>query len=356
MAKAKLATAGGSTGSRETSGRALESSKEAAAAQAPIWIEYLRLLRAPNVFTAVADVTMGYVAVTAGNVQLPTLAILIAASALLYMAGMVLNDVFDVEIDRKERPQRPLPSEKIPLGVATRLGWGLLAGGVVLAVVAGAFAMSDEVTGQGALFWRPGLIGILLAGAIVLYDRFAKATVAGPLVMGSCRLLTVLLGMSVAAPFPGMSLLALGYDAAQWTIALGIGTYIVGLTCFARTEAENPSKAWMILGTVIMAIGVSFLAWWPRYAPFDMPLRISYDYLLPGLLLVISAFAVFGECVRAIRHPKPEIVQYAVKWSILALILFDATLVLALGTPTQAAGVAALYVAALLVGTAVYST
>lgn len=356
MAKAKLATAGGSTGSREGAGRTLESTKNAAAAQTPIWLEYLRLLRAPNVFTAIADVTMGYVAVTAGNVQIPTLAILIAASAMLYMAGMVLNDVFDVEVDRKERPHRPLPSERIPLATATRLGWGLLAGGVVLSTVAGAFAMHHEVTGQGALFWRPGLIGILLAAAIVLYDRFAKATVAGPLVMGSCRLLNVLLGMSVAAPFPGMSLLALGYDAAEWTIALGIGTYVVGLTCFARTEAENPSRAWLILGTLVMAIGVFFLAWWPRYAPFDMPLRISYDYLLPGLLLVISAFAVFGECIRAIRHPKPEHVQYAVKWSILALILFDATLILALGTPMQAAGVGALYIAALLVGSAVYST
>src|SRR5690349_2557159 len=121
MAKAKLATAGGSTGGRETGGRALESSKNAAEAQAPIWLEYLRLLRAPNVFTAVADVTMGYVAVTAGNVQIPTLAILIAASAMLYMAGMVLNDVFDVEVDRKERPHRPLPSERIPMASATRL-------------------------------------------------------------------------------------------------------------------------------------------------------------------------------------------------------------------------------------------
>lgn len=351
MAKAHVSMSGRATGNAV---RKAEKAKDPDA-PAPIWIEYLRLVRAPNVFTAVADVTMGYVAVTAGNIHIPTLSILIAASALLYMAGMVLNDVFDVEIDRVERPKRPLPSGRIPLGTASQIGWGFLAAGVVLAVVAGAFAMTSPTAG-GALFWRPGLIGLLLAGAIVLYDRYAKQTVAGPLVMGSCRLFNVLLGMSVAAPFPGMSTLALGFDAAQWTIALGIGTYVVGLTCFARTEADKPSKAWLILGTLIMAIGVFFLAWWPRYAPFDMPLRITYDYLLPGLLLVISIFAVFGECVRAIRHPTPENVQYAVKWSILALILFDATLILALGYPTQAAGVAALYVAALLVGSAVYST
>ena len=44
-----------------------------------------------------------------------TIGLLAAASALLYSAGMVLNDVFDVELDRQEQPYRPLPSGRIPL-------------------------------------------------------------------------------------------------------------------------------------------------------------------------------------------------------------------------------------------------
>jgi 4-hydroxybenzoate polyprenyltransferase len=36
-----------------------------------------------------------------------------ASSALLYVSGIVFNDFFDIEIDRKERPFRPLPSNEI---------------------------------------------------------------------------------------------------------------------------------------------------------------------------------------------------------------------------------------------------
>ena len=119
---------------------------------------YLELLRLPNVFTAVADVAMGFFFVAvplnqhAGMIipgcawafsddpqrsLLPigmwTLGLLAAASALLYSAGMVLNDVFDVELDREEQPDRPLPSGRISLGSARWLGWQLLTLGIMLA-------------------------------------------------------------------------------------------------------------------------------------------------------------------------------------------------------------------------------
>lgn len=44
-----------------------------------------------------------------------TVGLLIAASAALYLAGMVLNNVFDIELDRDEQPYRPLPSGRISL-------------------------------------------------------------------------------------------------------------------------------------------------------------------------------------------------------------------------------------------------
>ncbi|MCO6457924.1 MAG: UbiA family prenyltransferase, partial [Pirellulaceae bacterium] len=97
-------------------------------------LDYLRLLRIPNVFTAVADVTMGFLVVHGGLQPWPAFACLVAASCLLYLAGMVLNDVFDIEVDRRERPERPLPSGRIPLGRARWLGLGMLGGGVLAGV------------------------------------------------------------------------------------------------------------------------------------------------------------------------------------------------------------------------------
>ena len=39
-----------------------------------------------------------------------TVAVVAVAMALFYTAGMILNDVADLEVDRRERPERPLPS------------------------------------------------------------------------------------------------------------------------------------------------------------------------------------------------------------------------------------------------------
>ena len=78
-------------------------------------LAYLRLMRLPNVFTALSNVAMGFAFARDWNRPFGTsdailLACLAGASALLYTAGMVLNDVFDYDVDRQERPFRPLPS------------------------------------------------------------------------------------------------------------------------------------------------------------------------------------------------------------------------------------------------------
>ena len=154
-----------------------------------------------------ADVAMGFLFVQAADwkwdhvvATLATLAMLIAASSLLYIAGVVLNDVFDLEIDRRERPERPMPSGRVSLDAARRLGWRLLVLGVAL--------------GTGAVFFtgqlRPGVVAALLATVILLYDAWLKRTPLGPLAMGACRMLNVLLGMSAVDVRPARRALARG--------------------------------------------------------------------------------------------------------------------------------------------------
>ena len=74
---------------------------------------YAQLVRLPNVFTALADICLG--ALVAGTTDVPRMAFVcvLLASACLYSGGMVWNDFFDVEQDRRERPFRPLPSGRI---------------------------------------------------------------------------------------------------------------------------------------------------------------------------------------------------------------------------------------------------
>src|SRR5579883_2424802 len=90
---------------------------------------YLRLIRLPNVLTAAADSLAGWL-LAGGSLAEPGRWLpLTAASMALYASGTALNDVFDLEVDRAERPGRPLPSGQVSIGVATGLGaLGLLLG------------------------------------------------------------------------------------------------------------------------------------------------------------------------------------------------------------------------------------
>src|SRR5438067_1808835 len=93
-------------------------------------LPWLRLMRLPNVFTAIADVAMGYLFVQREVTDGLVLGCLIAASAALYTAGIAFNDVFDREIDAKERPFRPIPSGQISLTSACLLATTLLIAGI----------------------------------------------------------------------------------------------------------------------------------------------------------------------------------------------------------------------------------
>jgi 4-hydroxybenzoate polyprenyltransferase len=185
-------------------------------------VAWLKLLRLPNVFTAVADVMMGYLVTSRGILHSPSnLAFLVLASCCLYLSGMVLNDVFDAEVDAREQPERPIPSGRISIDAAKAVGWGLLATGLLVAWCLSIFIEND---------WRPGVIATLLAMCILMYDGPLKRMRIAPLVMGECRFLNVLLGMSLTL---------IPWDKFEILIAAGIGIYIFGVTVFARTDAHK---------------------------------------------------------------------------------------------------------------------
>ena len=134
-------------------------------------------------------------------------------TSFLYVAGMFLNDAFDVGFDRQHRPTRPIPSGAISLKDVWI--WGVVFLGI----------------GIGSLAWMGKttlLLGLLLAGAILVYDAFHKLVGLAPLVMGLCRCLVYLVAASVSAK--GVTGLAVW---SGWALAL----YIMGLSFLARKEA-----------------------------------------------------------------------------------------------------------------------
>ena len=279
--------------------------------------DYFELVRLPNVFTAVADVAMGFLVTHAafgtfegwGPRDGWIFALLAAASAGLYSAGMVLNDVFDLEVDTQERPWRPLPSGRISLGAARWLGCELLLVGVALAWVAGFLA--------GGL--RPGVVACMLAACVVLYDGYLKRTPLGPPAMGACRMLNVLLGMSAAAG---------PWQPAHWLVAAAMGTYVVGVTWFARTEARKSNRLHLGLATAVMMLGIALVALFGRLAEDVGPLlgrQPDRWYLLMTVLGVLIGW----RCLSAVIEPVPQQVQRAVKQCILSIVVLDAAACLA---------------------------
>jgi 4-hydroxybenzoate polyprenyltransferase len=314
------------------------------------FLAYLQLIRAPNVFTSIADIAMGFLVVSSSLEPWWQFAALALASAAMYSAGMVLNDVFDFHVDSQLRPQRPLPSRRISRVLAARLGYTLLFLGASFAATVGFVARWESHNP-----WRSGAVAGLLMAAIYLYDGLLKTTVLGPWLMGSCRFLNVLLGMSLGDP-PGFDQShLLGYTLFQLAIAGGIGIYITGVTWFARREAEHSPRLQLGFGLGLMVLGVALLGAAPQWAADAAGLRYNPTYVWP-LILFLLTFPILRRCLVAIAAPFPNQVQSAVKLSILSLIILDAAVVLLTSDWYWAVGIVALLVPTILLRRWVYST
>jgi 4-hydroxybenzoate polyprenyltransferase len=297
-------------------------------------------MRLPNVFTAMADVLMGFWFTHPTLSPIGTLCLLLASSACLYTAGMVLNDVYDLEQDRRERPQRPLPSGQISIQTATLLGMSLLIVGMLLGGQWHIAMMRGDP--------RSGLVVACLAILILLYDRVLKRTLAGPIAMGACRTLNVLLGMSVLkGPWGG----------AHWMIAAGMGVYVTGVTLFARREAATSHTNQLLAALALIFCGMFALWWYPVLMTNEVVGPIYPPQFLCWVLLWLVLFGFVGwRCVRAIMRPEPRMVQVAVKSCILSIIALDALVLLPVRGATAATVVFLLLIPTVLLGRWVYST
>jgi 4-hydroxybenzoate polyprenyltransferase len=308
---------------------------------------YAQLLRLPNVFTAWADIGLAALVTGALAEHWRPLLLLVAASGCLYCAGMVWNDYFDVEQDRRERPFRPLPSGRVTPGAAAALGTLLLAAGGGCAVLADSLR---EVFG-----WRASLLAAGLAGTILLYDGWLKRTPLGPVAMGTCRFLNVLLGLSVYPEGVG-----------RWglPLALVVGVYVAGVTWLARTEAGESSARALAGAAAVMAVGLLLALTLPALrtpvlqpddADIVLPAAVWWGQALFPYLLLLFIFYVGAAVRRAVARPVPERVQAAVRRAVLGLVALDAILATGLA---GLAGLALLLLLlpALYLGRWVYST
>jgi 4-hydroxybenzoate polyprenyltransferase len=284
---------------------------------------YLELLRPANVVTALGDVLAGFA--IAGLRHPERLPWLLLGSCCLYAGGVVLNDVFDREIDRLERPERPIPSGRIRAAQAAALGAGLLVLGVGAASAANTTAL---------------FVALAIAACVLLYDAWGKRHGAiGPLNMATCRALNLLLGVA-AVPA------ALG---GAWPIAAVPLLYIYAVTAISRGEVHGGSRraAGSALMVMLAALaGLTLVIIRAETNAAGRPAQEGND-AVPALILVAAlAWRVVPLFVAALRQPQPATIRAAVKRGVLSLVLLDAALAAAFAGPAYAAAVLATGLAA----------
>jgi 4-hydroxybenzoate polyprenyltransferase len=255
------------------------------------------LVRLPNVFTAPSNVLAGYFATTlpaeASGVHL---AALMVSSGLLYIAGIVLNDYFDIEVDRKERPSRPLPSGSVPKRHAMV---------IALTALIAANAIALFAVGPASV-----TVSLAITAMIIAYDYRLKHTIAGPFAMGGARFLNVILGAS-----PAILLIGAGIQQGVAVFAAAsLFLFVVAVTLLSKKEvgSEKPSLLpfSMVFAVIaaIAAIGLIILRW--------------------EFLVNLSIFAAFMAVTfkQHIASGSPS-VQKAVRNMVISIIILDSVFV-----------------------------
>lgn len=266
-------------------------------------IGYLRLMRPANIITAIADILMGFAATGAFAILLmnnnyssvfPQLGFLILSTIGLYGGGVVFNDVFDAELDRLERPERPIPSGMTSLVSASILG--------SLLFVMGIFAAFMVNT-------TSGILSLTITVLALTYDSFSKHhPFLGPLNMGLCRGVNVLLGISII-PENIYSL---------WFLMLIPVIYIGAITFISQGEVHGGSRKNMSIALFLYLMVVIIV----------IILDILPDFYFWNTLafLFFFIYIVFPPLVRSIKKPEPAFIKKAVKAGIIALIVLDSTI------------------------------
>ncbi|HJR85507.1 MAG TPA: UbiA family prenyltransferase [Nitrososphaeraceae archaeon] len=222
---------------------------------------------------------------------------LVTISILLYCVGLVLNDLFDYEVDKKERPNRPLASGKISKKAAMILVTILAAISLILSLLVSVTTFS---------------ISVLLLVIIFGYDKYLKNTQAGPFTIAAAR----------------------------------VGNIILGTTVNISNIENFPQNFLLIFILTITFVYVSLIGFLSRYEVQGFSVKIR-SYLIPSIiagiifsivifnligllkyqsLLILALFSfIMAKTIYRIHNKESTGIQQAIKQMILSIIVLDST-------------------------------
>ena len=247
--------------------------------------EYLQLIRLPGIFTACSNVLIGYFFSFSFNSEIIFLPYLLATSGMLFCSGMIFNDYFDYNLDKKERSFRPLPSGKISKKNALLIGFIFL----ILANISASFLGFNSL-----------IISLILSCMILFYNlKFKSISFLGILNLSLIRMLNILLGFSI---------IGISFEFIQYLFPLGI--FVVGISILAKNELKSNLVIYKKLNgiiTIITIISVSILV----INDFQFE-----SLLFLGLFSFLSVYSLFFKKI-----------QNQITFQLLLIILLDSILI-----------------------------
>jgi geranylgeranylglycerol-phosphate geranylgeranyltransferase len=207
--------------------------------------------------------------------------------------SMAVNDVYDVEVDRVNRPGRPIPSGRISRSTASRVSMFVLAAGFACS------ALSLSVVAVG--------IASLYAFLSWLYNSKAKKTgLAGNLIVASSLAIPFIYGGVVSGGSVTGSLLLL---MALTSFFSGVGREVVkamadvegdakrGINSVARSRGLKAASG---VGAVFFVLAV-VTSWIPLIAGLANQLY-TLGVVVPDLVFVYLAAAILLKPTPASAH------------------------------------------------------
>ncbi|WP_236059890.1 UbiA-like protein EboC [Chitinophaga rhizophila] len=282
-------------------------------------------MRPANIVTAVADILAGiaisgFLGSEVANYldHLLPVACMCLATIGLYGGGVVFNDIMDAELDEVERPERPIPSGVISLTQAIVLGSYLLLVGILAAFTVG------RIT---------GFLALGIAACALIYDKWGKHQSWGPVNMGLCRGLNLLMGISIVIP---------ALEKYWWIGCIPV-LYIAAVTAISRGEVHGGNTRTLRITAVCYALVYGTI----------LTLAAINGHLIAALpFVILFAVMINLPLYKAIKDPSGPNIGKAVKGGIIALVAMNAAWVAAFSTLPHALLVLILLPVSLLISKA----
>ncbi len=271
-------------------------------------LPYIKLLRPANGIMSAIAVWIG--ALLAGGAVIPGREIIygMAAVFLVSGAGMVVNDIFDINIDKHNRPNRPLPSGKVSVTKANVYAVLLFIIGNVFGLLLGREALYVTLLATVLLIvyaWK--LKKVLFVGHVVVSFLVALSFFFGGLIQGNL-LAPLWLGLLAFLANMGREVYKtiedmLGDKTAHVdSIALRLGTFK------ARTAASVFTLAAVLLSFVPYVLGTMnevylffvILADIAFVSAIGAPVKYSSKLSKVAMMIALIAFILGSPQVQAI--------------------------------------------------------